>query len=56
MSCHETTPGGAVVAADCDVVTVALVGNPNAGKSTLFNALTGARQTVMNAPGTGSVR
>jgi len=31
---------------------VALVGNPNAGKSTLFNALTGARAKVMNAPGT----
>ena len=30
---------------------VALVGNPNAGKSALFNALTGARQKVGNYPG-----
>ena len=29
---------------------VALVGNPNAGKSALFNALTGARQKVGNYP------
>ncbi|BAK68359.1 ferrous iron transport protein B [Sphingobium sp. SYK-6] len=30
---------------------IALVGNPNAGKSALFNALTGARQKVGNYPG-----
>ncbi|MGV3769394.1 MAG: ferrous iron transporter B [Sphingobium phenoxybenzoativorans] len=30
---------------------VALVGNPNAGKSALFNALTGARQKLGNYPG-----
>ena len=34
-----------------DTPLVALVGNPNAGKSALFNALTGARQKVGNYPG-----
>src|SRR5947209_7555928 len=32
-------------------LTVALVGNPNTGKSTLFNALSGLRQRVGNYPG-----
>ena len=35
----------------CDAV-VALAGNPNTGKSTVFNALTGLRQHVGNWPGT----
>lgn len=30
---------------------IALVGNPNSGKTALFNALTGARQKVANYPG-----
>lgn len=32
-------------------LTFALVGNPNCGKTTLFNALTGLRQKVGNYPG-----
>ncbi len=30
---------------------IALVGNPNSGKTALFNALTGSRQKVANYPG-----
>ncbi|HZK43116.1 MAG TPA: ferrous iron transport protein B [Syntrophomonadaceae bacterium] len=32
-------------------ITIALAGNPNSGKTTLFNILTGARQHVGNYPG-----
>ena len=32
-------------------IKVALAGNPNSGKTTLFNALTGSRQKVANYPG-----
>lgn len=46
--CHTTTDAGA----GPEAPVVALVGAPNTGKSTLFNALTGARVTMGNWPGT----
>jgi ferrous iron transport protein B len=35
----------------CAMVKIALIGNPNAGKTTLFNLLTGAKQRTGNWPG-----
>jgi len=34
-----------------NTLTIALAGNPNSGKTTMFNALTGSRQHVGNYPG-----
>lgn len=34
-----------------ETISIALAGNPNSGKTTIFNALTGARQHVGNYPG-----
>src|SRR5215204_7154678 len=47
-SCCDTSPD--LPSANA-TLTVALAGNPNCGKTTLFNALTGLRQKVANYPG-----
>ncbi|MCI5825257.1 MAG: ferrous iron transport protein B [Arcanobacterium sp.] len=39
-------------AAEQKLPSVLLIGNTNVGKSTLFNAVTGAHQAIVNAPGT----
>lgn len=49
VACHSSGGGGG---AGPDAPVVALAGVPNSGKSTLFNALTGARVTMGNWPGT----
>ena len=36
---------------DSRPLRIALVGNPNTGKTTLFNRLTGSRQRIGNYPG-----
>ncbi len=48
--CHD---GGAAVAvpASAAAKSVAVIGPPNSGKTTLFNRLTGLRQKVANFPG-----
>lgn len=57
MSCPKCAPAPIAAPAsapDSPQVqpTILLIGNPNVGKSTLFNQVTGARQAVVNAPGT----
>ena len=53
--CHDCAGCSGVSVADLPrpaaVRTVALVGPPNSGKTTLFNRLTGLRQKVANFPG-----
>lgn len=47
-SCH----GGQGHKSDGRLPRIVVVGNPNVGKSVVFNCLTGARATVSNYPGT----
>ena len=52
LPAHINLPGRKRPAASSDRTPVyAMVGNPNCGKTTLFNALTGLRQKVGNHPG-----
>jgi len=57
MSCHAPVvdlieePPAIIPAGPKRLRTVALIGPPNCGKSTLFNRLTGMRQKVANYPG-----
>jgi len=56
MSCHtpvveQIEEAPKTVSTASRLRTVALVGPPNSGKSTLFNRLTGMRQKVANYPG-----
>jgi ferrous iron transport protein B len=49
MACHDTS--GTEKSASPHALTVALAGNPNCGKTALFNTLTGIRQRTGNWPG-----
>ena len=45
-------PGGPVATVASDASVIVLAGNPNVGKSAVFNGLTGSYVTVSNFPGT----
>ena len=51
LPAHITPPGARRAAEPERAPVYAMVGNPNCGKTTLFNALTGLRQKVGNYPG-----
>lgn len=51
ISHHDTVEPPAGAPAPVRAKSYAVVGNPNSGKTTLFNALTGLRQKVANYPG-----
>ncbi len=51
VSHHGTAEADAATATEVRAKSYAVVGNPNSGKTTLFNVLTGLRQKVANYPG-----
>ena len=51
MGCSEDKGQAVLRPLDKKTLTVALAGNPNCGKTALFNALTGIRQRTGNWPG-----
>ena len=48
----EKHPGLPVPARDFDAAKIVLVGNPNVGKSLVFNEMSGMNAEVSNFPGT----
>ena len=51
MSCHSPNNKSKNVTDFKDTINIALAGNPNVGKSVIFNQLTGLSQTIGNWPG-----
>jgi len=55
MSCHSPNNKSKNFVNSKDTINIALAGNPNVGKSVIFNQLTGLSQTIGNWPGKTSL-